>query len=143
MSHPTVLNVGQCGFDHGKIARHLEQAFGATVLEASTFAEAIASLRRQRFALILVNRVNDSDGAPGLDLIRTLKSDPDLASLPVMLVSNYADAQNQAEALGALPGFGKSDLASPTTRARLEALLGPPRHTAPGRSRPSEREVGR
>jgi hypothetical protein len=41
-----------------------------------------------------------------------------------MLVSNYADAQQQAETAGALPGFGKSSLRTPETRERLRAVLG-------------------
>ena len=67
MDHPRVLSVGQCGFDHNRIARHLEQSFGARVRDASTFDEALEALRRERFDLVLVNRVNDSDGAPGLN----------------------------------------------------------------------------
>jgi hypothetical protein len=132
MTRPLVLNVGQCGFDHRRIARHLEQTFRAEVRGASTFDEALAALRRERFNLTLVNRVNDSDGAPGLELIRSMKSEPELAGLPVMLVSDYPDVQQEAEALGALRGFGKSELASATTRARLEAVLLSPSRPAGG-----------
>ncbi len=126
MASPSVLSVGQCGFDHNKIARHFEQAFGARVRGVDTFDEALDALRREHYDLVLVNRVNDSDEAPGLDLIRSMKAEADLANLPVMLVSGFPEAQQEAEALGALPGFGKSDLTSATTRTRLEAILGPP-----------------
>jgi two-component system chemotaxis response regulator CheY len=132
MTRPSVLSVGQCGFDHTRIAHYLKQTFRAEVLGLSSFDEALAALRRQRFDLILVNRVNDYDGAPGLDLIRRIKSEPGLSDLPVMLVSNYPEAQQEAEALGALPGFGKSDLASATTRARLEGALAAPSGSARG-----------
>jgi two-component system chemotaxis response regulator CheY len=125
MKSRSVLSVGQCGFDHNKIARHFEQAFGAQVHGVDTRDEALEALRRQRFDLVLVNRVNDADETPGVDLIRTMKTDTALADLPVMLVSAFPEAQQEAEALGALPGFGKSDLASATTRSRLEAILGP------------------
>ena len=130
MKSPSVLSIGQCGFDHNKIARDFEQAFGARVHGVDTFDEALDSLRRERYDLILVNRLNDSDEAPGLDLIRRMKAEADLVNLPVMLVSGFPEAQQEAEALGALPGFGKSDLASAATRTRLEAILGaPPRPT--------------
>ena len=46
----------------------------------------------------------------GFDLIREIKADPDLNSLPVMLVSNFPEAQTEAQTLGALAGFGKADL---------------------------------
>ncbi len=85
--------------------------------------EALDALRREHFDLVLVNRVNDSDDAPGVDLIRSVKAEPGLAGVPMMLVSNFPEAQQEAEALGALPGFGKSDLASAATRQRLEAIL--------------------
>jgi CheY-like chemotaxis protein len=118
-----VLDVGQCGFDHGAIAHYLRQAFGAEVVRAATFSEAVDALRRSSFSLVLVNRETDADGASGLDLIRTLKTDPTLASTPVMLVSNFPDAQRAAESLGALSGFGKSNLMTSDTRARLATAL--------------------
>jgi two-component system chemotaxis response regulator CheY len=124
MARPRVLSVGQCAFDHNRIARHIEQSFRAQVQGVSTFDEALDALRSGRYDLVLVNRVNDEDEAPGLDLIRSVKAEAGLADVPVMLVSNYPEAQEAAQALGALPGFGKSELATETTRARLGAILG-------------------
>ena len=122
MPRPRILSVGQCGFDHAQLSRAFSQAFDAEVLRADTHGQALDALRGAGpFALVLVNRVGDSDGARGLDLIRGLKSDPDLAEVPVMLVSNYEDAQAQAEEAGALRGFGKSDLGSVR---EIEALRG-------------------
>jgi two-component system, chemotaxis family, chemotaxis protein CheY len=46
----------------------------------------------------------------GVDLIKRLKSQN--ANIKLMLVSNYADAQAEAIAAGALPGFGKRELGS-------------------------------
>jgi two-component system, chemotaxis family, chemotaxis protein CheY len=132
MASPSILSVGQCGFDHTKIARHLEQAFGARVVGVENCEEAISALRRERYDLVLVNRVNDSDDAPGVDLIRSVKAEPGLAGVPMMLVSNYPEAQQEAEALGALPGFGKSDLASEKTRTRLGAILSRSAGSGPG-----------
>ena len=120
---PRVLSVGQCGFDSVAIGRQLQKTFRAEVVGASTFPEALRVLSAQAFDLVLVNRVTDSDGTLGLDFIRTLKSSPDHDRLAVMLVSNYRDAQEQAEALGALPGFGKSELASEQAESRLRAVF--------------------
>ena len=74
-------------------------------------------MRSTRYDLVLVNRVLDEDGSSGLELIRALKHDPALADVPVMLVSNHADAQEAAFDLGASPGFGKASLHSDATLA--------------------------
>src|SRR5262249_3868026 len=105
-----VLSVGQCGYDHSSIARQLRQRFGAEVVAASDAPEAVAALRDGGFDLALVSRVLDGDGFSGVDLIRAMKDDPALSGVPVMLVSNYESAQDQAVSLGALKGFGKSDI---------------------------------
>jgi two-component system chemotaxis response regulator CheY len=120
---PRVLSVGQCGLDHGKISRHFRQAFKAEVAGAETFEDAIDALRGGEFALVLVNRVTDADGSSGLELIRSLQADPEFSTVPVMLVSNYADAQQNAQALGAMPGFGKSELALPHVQERIKTVL--------------------
>jgi two-component system chemotaxis response regulator CheY len=120
-----ILSVGQCGFDHGSLSRFFDRRFGAQVVRADTRDEALDELRSGPFNLVLVNRVSDLDGSPGLELIRAMKSDPALADSPVMLVSNYPDAQDQAVALGALRGFGKSQLNDPETIRALESSLAP------------------
>ena len=120
---PKVLNVGQCGFDHASITRQLVKSFGAEVKGVSTFNTAVKALRSDRFDLVLVNRVTDSDGSSGLDLLRSLKADPDLSRLPVMLVSNYPEAQQEAESIGALPGFGKAEIHSVKAQERLRAAF--------------------
>lgn len=80
----------------------------------------------QRFAdagggLMLVNRVLDGDfaDADGIALIARLgRRNPPVRGL---LVSNYADAQSSAEAVGALAGFGKRDIGSPWVLERIRA----------------------
>src|SRR5262249_31743927 len=122
-----VLNVGQCGLDHGSIGQALQRAFSVEVEPAATHEEAIDAIRADpgRYALVLVNRVGDLDGAPGVDLVRGLKSDPALAGVPVMLVSNFPEAQAEAVAAGALPGFGKRELSSAHSNAILRSTLAP------------------
>src|SRR5579884_1467384 len=100
MSTRRVLSVGQCMADHGGISRTLQRAFQAEVVPASTPDEALQKLRQGSFALVLVNRVFDYDGSEGLDLIRAIKADDTLRQVPVMLVSNYEDAQEEAVQAG-------------------------------------------
>jgi len=123
MPKPRILDVGQCGADHPAISGMLRKAFDAEVDGADTHKEALDALRAGRFDLVLVNRVGDLDGASGLSLIRAIKADPALAETPVMLVSNLADAQAEAVAAGALPGFGKSELRGGAA-AKVGAVLG-------------------
>jgi two-component system, chemotaxis family, chemotaxis protein CheY len=125
MDKPRILSVGQCSFDHGSITRHLGEIYGAEVAGADTKGQALATLRAGEFDLVLVNRVLDFDGTSGFDLIRAIKADPELAGVPVMLVSNYESAQSEAQSLGALPGFGKTDLRHGAVPA-LEILLARP-----------------
>jgi two-component system, chemotaxis family, chemotaxis protein CheY len=119
-----VLSVGQCGADHGSIRRTLAQAFGTEVVSADSIAEALDALHHDTFALVLVNRVFDADGTSGLDLVRAIKSDSDLTAVPVMLVSNYEDAQTQAVAVGAISGFGKASLGRAAMLASVAPFLG-------------------
>lgn len=123
MSRPRILSVGQCSYDHGQISRQLDKRLGAEVVAAETHEDAIRAVKSGGIDLVMVNRVGDRDGAEGLDLIRSLKGDPATAEVPVMLVSNYDWAQNEAVALGALPGFGKAQLASGSLPQSLESLV--------------------
>ncbi len=123
MSAPRVLSVGQCGYDHGRIARFLRDTFGAQVEGVDTADEALAALRAGPFRLILVNRVLDGDGSSGLGLIRSIKADATTGGTPTMLVSNYPEAQSQAVGLGAIAGFGKADLGRPRCQQALAPIL--------------------
>ena len=118
-----VLSVGQCFADHSGITRVLRGLFGAEVVGVDSTREALEQLRQEPFALVLVNRVFDADGSSGLDLIRAIKADEQLRDVPVLLVSNYEDAQAQAVQAGAAPGFGKAALGQPHMLARVEPYL--------------------
>jgi CheY-like chemotaxis protein len=88
-----------------------------------TAVQALARLRGESFDLVLVNRILDADGSSGVDFIRQLKDDDQLAEVPVMLVSNYVDAQEEAEQAGAVRGFGKAALGQPPMIERLRLIL--------------------
>ena len=120
-----VLSVGQCGFDHRSISGVFQSRLGATLVHAGSYTEAVKALATGPFQLVLMNRILDADGSSGIEWIQRLKADPVLSRIPVMLVSNYPDAQSQAEELGALPGFGKSNLHSDAVIQRLKEVLSP------------------
>ncbi len=123
MAGKRVLSVGQCGADHGGITRALRQAFGAEVEAAHSGPEALEKLRHGAYALVLVNRVLDWDGSSGVDVVRAVKEDEALRQVPLMLVSNYPDAQDEAVAAGAEPGFGKAALGRPEMLERVRPFL--------------------
>ncbi len=130
MPRPRILSVGQCGFDHGGLSRYADQKLGADVVAADTADAALVRLRNGAdFALVLVNRVGDRDGQPGIELVRALKADEALSPLPVMLVSNFEWAQHEAIDAGALPGFGKADLSRPELAERIKILISRPTDT--------------
>ncbi|WP_406695522.1 hypothetical protein V5E97_31360 [Singulisphaera sp. Ch08] len=123
MAVPRILSVGQCAYDHRNLTRALSGRLNAQLTAADTFDDALSELRTGGYDLLLVNRVTDVDESPGLELIRAVKADPDLANTPIMLVSDFAKAQEEAVSLGALPGFGKSAMNDPKTLSRIEASL--------------------
>ncbi len=85
--------------------------------------EALSALHGNRYELVLVNRLVFADGSDALPLIERMKADPELRAVPVMMISNYADAQNRAVAAGALPGFGKAAMNDAATIAQLKSVL--------------------
>jgi CheY-like chemotaxis protein len=118
-----VLDVGQCVPDHAAIRGFIQRQFGAQVEGADDLTEALAALEAGTFDLVLVNRKLDVDYSDGLEIVRQLKAHDEHAAVPVMLVSNYPEFQQQAVALGAEPGFGKAELSSPTTLEKLARFL--------------------
>lgn len=119
-----VLDVGQCSADHAAITGFLQRNFEAEVARTHGAADTLSALRKNRFDLVLINRKLDSDGSDGIEILKQIKADPGLSSIPVMLVSNYADQQQLAVAAGAVSGFGKAALHQPETSEILRQVLG-------------------
>jgi two-component system chemotaxis response regulator CheY len=124
MSQKRILSVGQCFADHGSISRTFAQHFQAEVVGADAADEALALLRRGGIDLVLVNRVLDADLSLGMEILRQVQADPELRRTPVMLVSNYDDAQREAVEAGGRAGFGKASLGQPRMLAQVRAALG-------------------
>lgn len=128
----SVLSIGNCRYDHGRLASVLSEHFQAEVVYARHTDEALEKLRARHFDLVLVNRVLHRNGQPGLEVIRRVKADPDLAATPIMLLSNHSDYQQQALAAGAEPGFGKAQLDEPELIDDLRPYLGQAEQRAAG-----------
>lgn len=118
-----VLSVGQCRPDHHAISSFLQSAFDVAVVPVDTGPEALDLLQKSDFALVLVNRKLDLDYSDGIDIIRDLQANPELSQIPVMLVTNYPEHQDNAVALGAQRGFGKLEMGTSATIARLTPFL--------------------
>lgn len=117
--------VGHCGPDMMMLATAMRRISPESPImkanDASSLEQALASR-----AVLLVNRVLDGEfgdavGDRGIALISSLaQRNPALAML---LISNYEESQEQAEAAGAMPGFGKSQLYDEATASRVQAAL--------------------
>lgn len=123
----TVVDVGQCDPDHASIRRLIE-SLGVQVKRAYTAEEARKLVAEPGVTLVLVNRILDADGSSGMDCIGELiglTKSPNFSNphMRVMLVSNYPEYQDQAVALGALPGFGKASLREQETVAMIRSAL--------------------
>jgi len=73
--------------------------------------------------LPILNHVLDADHSPGLEVIRQIKATPANAKTPIMMVSNFENAQQEAVALGAVPGFGKAALSDDDAMERVRPYL--------------------
>jgi two-component system chemotaxis response regulator CheY len=118
-----ILDVGNCCRDHEAIRSFLTRHFDCDVAQAQGANDTLQQLSAQPFDLVLVNRKLDRDYSDGVEVIRSIKADPKMADVPVMLVTNYPEHQEAAVAAGALPGFGKLALGDPATVERVAAAL--------------------
>lgn len=117
-----VLDIGQCGFDGPRLRKMLRERVGAEVDCADTLEDARTKMVAGKFDLVLINRVFATNRASGLAAVEAiLKEWPETK---VMLVSDLADAQDQAVKLGAVRGFGKAQLFAAETEQLVCGELG-------------------
>jgi len=119
----TVLDVGNCGPDHSAISSMLSKHFDVDILRSDQLADTLAILNNQPVDLILINRKLDIDYSDGMDILHAIKKSDAFRDIPVMLITNYAEYQQQAVAAGAILGFGKLELHAPDTLDRLRSVL--------------------
>jgi CheY-like chemotaxis protein len=118
-----VLDVGQCNADHNQITQLLSREFDVEIQRAHSFDEATQMALDTPFDLILINRILDAGGTAGMSILNAIKTQPSTAETPVMIVSNYADAQADAVSAGGMAGFGKLELDLEKTRDLLSQVL--------------------
>lgn len=124
--HPRVrvALVGHCGPDQwalrSAVGSALPGAEFVSINDEQTLQSSLGALD-----LALVNRVLDGrfPSESGIELIGRFasKAQPRPA---LLLISNFPDAQRDAEAAGAAPGFGKADANTETARSRLRNAAG-------------------
>lgn len=116
-----IVLVGHCGIDGPR----LQQEIGSKIPQANvTRVNSDEDLNRaceSPDALLLVNREPVGFDCDGLTIIRDVCKGPTRAK--VMLVSDYEDAQDEAQKLGALPGFGKSEIGEDSLIDRIRGAL--------------------
>ncbi len=96
---------------------------GYTVLEAATGTAALALIRRRRPALALLDV--HMPGLDGIDVVRALAADPDLAGVPILLLSASAQAADVQVGLQAgATAYMVKPFAPAELVAKVAALLG-------------------
>ena len=124
MPSKTVLSIGQCRPDNAAITHFLTSNFDVDVLATDLADDSLTALQANSVDLILINRKLDTDYSDGMEIMKLIKSDPRIEQIPVMLISNFAESQEQAVEAGATYGFGKAELSSPETIERVRGALG-------------------
>jgi len=119
----TVLDVGNCDPDHNSIRKMLTSNYDVTVLRTNQLIDTLELLNRQKIDLVVINRKLDVDYSDGIEILRHLKQDPTLKSIPAMIITNYPDQQTAAVKEGAEYGFGKLQYSEPATHERLSRFL--------------------
>jgi len=120
-----ILLIGHCGADSSYLRLALKKTVPDVQIQSADDANSLtAALDGEPIDLVLFNRELDYgfDSTEGVEVIRSLQSK--YANVPMMLVSNYAQAQQAAVSAGALPGFGKRELGSNRVTALLRDALG-------------------
>jgi hypothetical protein len=117
---PHVILVGHCTPDSGMlttlVTRHAPNARVERVNDHASLAP-----HRRAGVVWLVNRIPDGDFRhDGLRLVEEAATDD---GPTLVLISNHPDAQADAAARGALPGFGKARLYAAETVSALQTAF--------------------
>lgn len=118
-----ILLVGHCGVDGPRLKSEIGSFLdSAEILRINSDAD----LRRacdEGADLLLVNREPlGFEPRMGVDLIRQLHQQ--YPRQKMMLVSDHPDAQEEAQRVGAIPGFGKAEIGSPELQDAVIQALG-------------------
>lgn len=123
MAQANVLEVGNCDPDHATLNRMLTDRFDVRVDRVMFVNEAIERLRKEKYALVLFNRLIFADSSPGIAILERAKADPAVNGTPMMMISNFDEAQQQCVAAGGVVGFGKNAIFEDSTAELLAEYL--------------------
>jgi hypothetical protein len=117
-----ILLVGHCGVDGPRMQRQIVEFLSdADVLRINS-DEDLCRAVDDGADLLLINREPIGfEPKMGRDLIRELNKR--CPGTKLMLVSDYEDAQVDAEQAGAMPGFGKSIVGTPAFERTVKEAL--------------------
>jgi two-component system chemotaxis response regulator CheY len=115
--------IGHCGPDSSYLRMAVSRAARDVKVVLADDSAELDSLLKEGVDLLLFNRVLDYgfEDTEGVAVIRKIRAKH--PNVKTMLVSNYTDAQAQAIAAGALPGFGKRDIGSPKVAELIREAL--------------------
>jgi CheY-like chemotaxis protein len=119
----TLIDCGNCGPDFNSIRQMVKSNFGASVIQTHGAEDTLAMLRERKIDLVTVNRKLDRDYTDGLEVIKAIKADPEVNSVPVMLITNYEEHQETAIQAGCTRGFGKLAIDDEATRQLMHPFL--------------------
>ena len=122
MSKKVVL-VGHCGPDTSYLRMAVQSAAKDITVLIADDEQDLQRLLQAGADLLLINRTLDYGFASesGVGLITQLRAM--YPTLRMMLVSNYPEAQAEAVAAGALPGFGKRQIGSAGLKQMIAGAL--------------------
>jgi len=124
VSKAQILDVGNCDPDHSTLSRMLNERFDVSIDRVMFVGEALEKLAQNpSYDLVLVNRLIFADRSPGIELIRQMQANDALKNVPIMMVSNFEEAQQQAVEAGAVEGFGKDAIFEDSTAEQLSKYL--------------------
>ena len=115
--------VGHCSPDSSHLTMAVSAAVPGTKVIRVTDDAGTDKLLADGVDLLLINRAMEHGYSEeiGTDYLRKLKAKA--PNVKMMLITNYADVQEQAVQLGALPGFGKSSIMAAETKKKLQDAL--------------------
>ena len=118
----TVVLVGHCGPDMFMLKTAVGRALPEATIVSVNDVDALGEYRTPD-SLLLVNRELDGrfPSQNGIDLISEIAQQTHVAA--TMLISDLEDAQSEAVAAGAKPGFGKSQLYDKSTTDLLTGAM--------------------
>ena len=116
--------IGHCGPDSSYLRMAVGRAQRDLQVVMVEDAQELEQVITEGVDLLLFNRLLDygfeeTEGAAAIGRLRAKHPE-----LKMMLVSNYADAQAEAVAAGALPGFGKREIGSERVTNLIREAIG-------------------